>query len=442
MSLPLSIAEECADALVVDVGGNSFVSLDNFDVFQSLETLILDSNELREENICLGDGCILRRVHTLYINKNQVGDMKRLAINIANSFPGTKHLSLLLNPACPLELEPEAYERIRRQVIYKLPFLHSLDSRVVTSEEKQLAEKEHEKGFGAAPVFKKPQMAPVSVVPKEKEEASRGPELKRDSVQAELVKAAKKDLLAKNRSISERSIRQSAGLSTSVAPGLVKANRASSTAALDSSEDGNDNSTKKSLDDDNNDDDDDSSCLVGQSDDSSEASALQIDQDNVPKGRNFAMMRSVSLSGRKLEQVFQYSKPQPSGKIVDREGWLTIRLKKTKWKRCWFVLKGGALFRYRSPEDEIFVEQILVTESVVGKSENRRGNCFKIEHGKEKLVFQTDDNWDQVNWIIALERYSLPTVVGKATVSMSAGEEMDETPKKPKRRLSLQKSKK
>ncbi len=42
------------------------------------------------------------------------------------------------------------------------------------------------------------------------------------------------------------------------------------------------------------------------------------------------MMRSVSLSGRNLESHFQYAKKGPQGKLVDREGYLYIRMRKTR----------------------------------------------------------------------------------------------------------------
>lgn len=103
------------------------------------------------------------------------------------------------------------------------------------------------------------------------------------------------------------------------------------------------------------------------------------------------------------------------------------------------------MFRFRTPEgcvsafvvfvfaqislsfqDSMFVEQILISGATVGKSENRKGNCFKVEkvlffplffsscvvlivvtlQGKEKLVFMANDNWDQATWIIQLEKFA------------------------------------
>lgn len=136
------------------------------------------------------------------------------------------------------------------------------------------------------------------------------------------------------------------------------------------------------------------------------------------RSRNLANLRTVSLSGRALENHFQYAKPQPQGKLVDREGWLAMRLNKIKWKRCWFVFKGGALFRFREPTDELFVEQIIVTGASVNQSANRKGLCFKVEKSGEKVVFQAADEWDLTGWILALEKWSLPKgIQGKGDVT-------------------------
>ncbi len=315
MALPKRIASACEPATTVDASGNSFVSLESFEAFEQCETLLLDNNQLRED--CLVLSGVLARVHTLYLNKNRLRDARLLAINLANSFPSLRHVSLLWNPCAPTN-EGEAYEKMRRLLMYKLPSLRSIDSRLVTPQEKALAEKENN-----------PQLA-IQGKGKEESSGGGGGELKRDEEQARLVKAAKKDMLAKNRSISTSSIRQSAGLAMTGASGLLKT---SAIAPIVSDEE-----------------DEDSSCLIGQSDDGSseagrrdksgkgkeeEGEESEQSEDGEKKSTNYAMVRSVSLSGRKLGEHYQYSKAQPSGKLVDREGWLTMRLKKTKWKKCW-----------------------------------------------------------------------------------------------------------
>lgn len=64
------------------------------------------------------------------------------------------------------------------------------------------------------------------------------------------------------------------------------------------------------------------------------------------------------------------------------------------------------MFRYRSPESELFIEQIIISGAYVSKSNNKKKHCFKIEKGGEKIVFQCKDNWDQASWILQLEKWT------------------------------------
>jgi hypothetical protein len=339
------------------------------------------------------DGSILPKVHTLYLNKNRIENVRLLIVNLANTFPNLKHLSLLFNPFSPVNDGPE-YENIRLFIIYKLPFLKTLDSREITREEMQKAEK--------WAIMQRNEE-------RKKKEIKENPKnfVKQDHQQAKLVEEAKKgiiakkDLLAKNRSISERYLKGkfSGG---SEKTGNVGAPVGLKKAGSNNNNNNNDNNNNNLSEEEGHVSesvDEDSSCLIGQSDDSSEVS-LEV------KSTNYPMIRSISLSGRNLENEFQYSKPQIKGKMVDREGYLTMRIKKTKWKRYWFVLKGGALFSYKSPNDFDYIEQIVLNGALVSKSENRRGNCFKVEKEGEKIVFQCDDAWDVATWIIQIERWT------------------------------------
>ncbi len=109
------------------------------------------------------------------------------------------------------------------------------------------------------------------------------------------------------------------------------------------------------------------------------------------------------------------------------------------------MLKGGVLFRFKTPTDELFVEQILVSGAAVGKSENRKGNCFKVEKGGEKLVFMAQDNWDQATWIIQLEKWTgdgdsgIGSGSGSGSSLASSGTAETAVAVKPKRRFSLSK---
>lgn len=278
---------------------------------------------------------------------------RKLAINIANTFPNIKYLSLLFNPCCDV-MEGEEYERQRMVLIYKLPSLRFLDHKMITPEEKQMAEKSAGGMVSSSP-SKKSKPAKKWSKKKDKEDQSFDGDdsdaasdddddlvgLKQDAQQAEIIRQAKKDA-AKKRSVSTSSIRKMAGLADTSASGLVKASGRKSGEIVE--EDG-----------------EDSSYLMGNSDDSSEAPAMldgskkkkeatKVDDSlmvevngkrnsvengstDEKKSTNFPMVRSVSLSGRKLEDHFEYKKKQPKGKLVDLEGWLNIRLSKVKKER-------------------------------------------------------------------------------------------------------------
>jgi hypothetical protein len=104
------------------------------------------------------------------------------------------------------------------------------------------------------------------------------------------------------------------------------------------------------------------------------------------------------------------------------------------------------LFRFKDPKDELFVEQIIISGAKVGKSANRKGNCFKVEKGGEKLVFLAGDSWDQATWIIQLEKWTgnatgatPPADPPPKAAADPSGSESDSEKKKPKRRFSFKK---
>ena len=105
------------------------------------------------------------------------------------------------------------------------------------------------------------------------------------------------------------------------------------------------------------------------------------------------------------------------------------------------LFAGGALFRYKTPQDDLFVEQILVSGSVVSKSANKRNFCFKIERGGEKIVFQCQDSWDVARWMLQLERYAEKTDKNeKGSPNPSPKQSPKQSPSmEKKRRFSLSK---
>ncbi|NXY06087.1 LRMDA protein, partial [Pteruthius melanotis] len=119
-------------------------SLEGLKTFTYLEELILDNN-------LLGNDLLLPRLphlHTLTLNKNQISfqrnTCKILLDHLAEVVPSLQYLSLLGNIACPNELvckekDEDDYQRYRYFVLHKLTNLKFLDTRKVTTREREEA---------------------------------------------------------------------------------------------------------------------------------------------------------------------------------------------------------------------------------------------------------------------------------------------------------------
>ena len=96
----------------MDLSFNRITSLTGLDIYDNLETLILDNNSLTDESI---DFPLLRRLRVLSLNKNYILDLKLLLKNLQRAAPKLRFLSLLNNPACPTEMENSSYTAIDYQ---------------------------------------------------------------------------------------------------------------------------------------------------------------------------------------------------------------------------------------------------------------------------------------------------------------------------------------
>lgn len=82
----------------------------------------------------------LPNLHTLTLNKNRIGDLEILLEKLKKKCPALNYLSLLFNVACPNELvgkDEEDYLRYRYLVLFALPNLKFLDSKLVTPEARE-----------------------------------------------------------------------------------------------------------------------------------------------------------------------------------------------------------------------------------------------------------------------------------------------------------------
>lgn len=127
---------------ILDLSYNQLRTLNGLNMFENLEELILDNNQLGDDL----EITFLPHLHTLTLNKNRIANLDVLLEKIASNFPSLNYLSLLSNQACPNELsfshrDEEDYQRYRYYVLYRLPALKFLDSRRVKTTEKEEAKR-------------------------------------------------------------------------------------------------------------------------------------------------------------------------------------------------------------------------------------------------------------------------------------------------------------
>lgn len=138
--LPAKVIERCGNTLIkLDLTSNAIKSGANFSGLAKLEQLVLDKNALAG----LVDFPSLPKVHTLWLNNNNIENLDKAMEQIRQAFPALTYLSMLFNPCVPNifvdDSAAEAYQRYRYHVISKVPKLLFLDSTPVTEVERQQA---------------------------------------------------------------------------------------------------------------------------------------------------------------------------------------------------------------------------------------------------------------------------------------------------------------
>jgi len=119
----------------MDLSFNCLLTLSGVQNFPNLEELIIDNNNL----IDLATLPFHATIHTLSLNKNRILDLDYLLDVLSTRLPALTYLSMLGNPACPdqltfqSEIDEMDYQRYRYHVLYRLPKLRFLDSRIVTN---------------------------------------------------------------------------------------------------------------------------------------------------------------------------------------------------------------------------------------------------------------------------------------------------------------------
>jgi len=119
-----------ANLTKIDLTDNDMNSWKGFENLTKLESLVLDKNNLKAGSLATFPQ--LSSLQTLWINNNQIADLKLFLDAIEKCFPNLSYLSMLKNPACPnlyfSDGEAEAYQRYRYYVIFRVKKLKFLDS--------------------------------------------------------------------------------------------------------------------------------------------------------------------------------------------------------------------------------------------------------------------------------------------------------------------------
>lgn len=93
----LSNASSIAIVKKIDLTETRIKFLDNLTMFTSLETLVLDRNEMVNLKICPR----LPTVKTLWFNNNSLTNLKKFLLEVLDKFPNLEYLSMMRNPIVP-----------------------------------------------------------------------------------------------------------------------------------------------------------------------------------------------------------------------------------------------------------------------------------------------------------------------------------------------------
>jgi len=138
-AIPSSIAAQAKAVKSLNLTNNKMKFFDQLSAFTSLETLVLDKNNLKT---IIGLPKI-ETLKTLWLNNNLIENFEKLLFRVKELFPNLKYLSLLrnpINPAVYFGVENEKpYKRFRRRILQELPNLKVIDTQDVTEEEREEA---------------------------------------------------------------------------------------------------------------------------------------------------------------------------------------------------------------------------------------------------------------------------------------------------------------
>lgn len=132
------LREQGRNIRLIDATGNNIKDFHFLQDIPYLETLVLDYNDLTSHVKFYN----LPRLHTLWVNHNNITNLGVFITMLRKSCPRLKILSMMDNDAAPSYFNGGTfaqYQDYRLYVISQLPNLRMLDDRPVTPEEKEEA---------------------------------------------------------------------------------------------------------------------------------------------------------------------------------------------------------------------------------------------------------------------------------------------------------------
>jgi len=118
----------------LDLSNNKLTEISNLRGFTKLETLVLDGNRISSHTKFPP----LHTLRTLWVNKNNIGNLAIFVDHLVEALPNLAYLSMLSNDACPNFFNGgslKQYTDYRHYVISRLKTLQTLDDAPITEQE-------------------------------------------------------------------------------------------------------------------------------------------------------------------------------------------------------------------------------------------------------------------------------------------------------------------
>lgn len=135
-AIPTSVTAQAEGVKILTLTNNQMQRWTVLSRFSSLETLVLDKNNLKS----LEGMPPLKTLKTLWLNNNRIDDFDLILQEIRSLFPNLEYLSMLRNPINPAiyfgSENEKPYNRFRRRILQEMPKLRVIDTQDVTAKER------------------------------------------------------------------------------------------------------------------------------------------------------------------------------------------------------------------------------------------------------------------------------------------------------------------